>query len=711
MWSALALAQEPPAPTKPTPDSRSGGDPQRSAPAAPAATADAEVGDAEPSASELQAEPPSDAAPEQPSAGVALGDAIEVHAQRIKPEVTSHTLDTGEIRVAPGTGGDVLRSIETMPGVARPPATDGILIIRGSAPDDSAVFVDGTDVPFAYHLGGATSIVPSDVIDHLDFFPGNFGPEYGRSMGGVVELGLRSPRADRLGGLVQVDVVDGRLMLEGPLGEHTRLLVAGRRSWVDAWLGSVLSNSSTSVRTAPVYWDWQAVLEHDLSEHTRLRLAVFGGDDRFALVIDAPSAQDPIGGELAFGTTYNRTQLRLESELSPHATASAMLSWGLTDSLQKYGDLPFEFTVNTLAARAELRYRFAKWLGSSVGLDTLWSHYDVAANFGPYPSTNEVPGPYFARPKRRLDASVSFLRPALYGQLEINAGAITLLPSVRADFATDTGDVTLDPRLGARVRLVRGERPTTLKAGVGLYHQPPQPQESVEPVGTPGVRSNRALHTSLGLEQRLTDSLELSLEGFYKHLDDLVIASPDEDSALGARFDNSGSGRIYGGELLLRVLPGGALSGWVAYTLSRSQRRDHAGEPLHTFAWDQTHILSAVANLRLGWGMTLGARFRLVSGTPYTPYAGGVVDLDAGAYAPVRDSELYSARLPAFHQLDVRLDKQWDFDAWTLMLYVELRNAYNRENAEALTYNYDYSRSKSVAGLPLLPVLGIRGEL
>jgi hypothetical protein len=77
----------------------------------------------------------------------------------------------------------------------------------------------------------------------------------------------------------------------------------------------------------------------------------------------------------------------------------------------------------------------------------------------------------------------------------------------------------------------------------------------------------------------------------------------------------------------------------------------------------------------------------------------------------VRSSKPFSARLPAFHQLDVRLDKQWDFDAWKLMLYVELRNAYNRENAEAITYNYDYSRNKPVSGLPLLPVLGIRGEL
>lgn len=673
---------------------------------------------APPDAGELS-EPPASAAdagtlaeaPEQPDAPDTVADTIEVRGVRVAPEVTAHSLATDEIRIAPGTGGDVLRSIETMPGVARPAANDGVLIIRGSAPDDSAVFVDGTDVPFAYHLGGATSIIPADVIDHLDFLPGNFGPEYGRVMGGVVALGLRAPRADRLGGLVQFDVIDGRLLLETPLGDDTRVLLAGRRSWVDAWLGSALSDASTSVRTAPVYWDWQAVLEHDLSAHTRVRLAVFGGDDRFALVFNAPSAQDPIGGELSAGITYNRTQLRLESDLSEHASIVAMLSWAFTDASQRYGDAPFDFRIHGITARSELRYRVAPWLTASVGLDAHYAHSDVAANIAPYPTTNEVPSPYFARPRRRLDKSVFLVRPALYAQLETRVGPLTLLPSVRADYGTDTEDVTLDPRLGLRLRLVRGERPTTLKAGVGLYHQAPLPQESIRGVGTEGVRSNRAVHASLGIEQRLSDMFEVSAEGFYKRLTNLVVATADEGSPLGARFDNTGSGHVYGAEALLRILPGGPLSGWLAYTLSRSVRRERDGDPLYTFAWDQTHILSAVGNLALGWGMTLGARFRLITGTPYTPYTGAVIDLDAGAYAPVRSSEPFSARLPTYHQLDVRLDKQWEFEAWKLMLYLELRNAYNRENAEAITYNYDYSRNKPVSGLPLLPVLGIRGEL
>ena len=66
---------------------------------------------------------------------------------------------------------------------------------------------------------------------------------------------------------------------------------------------------------------------------------------------------------------------------------------------------------------------------------------------------------------------------------------------------------------------------------------------------------------------------------------------------------------------------------------------------------------------------------------------------------------------PAFHRLDVRIDKTWDFKAWKLTAYLDLQNAYFRQNPEGRMYNYNYSRSDAVKGLPILPILGVRGEL
>ncbi|HEY8946280.1 MAG TPA: hypothetical protein VIM73_18645, partial [Polyangiaceae bacterium] len=143
----------------------------------------------------------------------------------------------------------------------------------------------------------------------------------------------------------------------------------------------------------------------------------------------------------------------------------------------------------------------------------------------------------------------------------------------------------------------------------------------------------------------------------------------------------------------------------------RSERRDGPNEPDYRFDFDQTHILTALGSYELGRGWRMGGRFRYVTGSPYTPNVGGTMDYDSGAYAPVESHRTNSKRLPSFHQLDVRVDKTWTFTSWKLSAYLDLQNAYNHENTEEISYNYNYSKTGTIAGLPLLPVLGIRGEL
>jgi hypothetical protein len=122
-------------------------------------------------------------------------------------------------------------------------------------------------------------------------------------------------------------------------------------------------------------------------------------------------------------------------------------------------------------------------------------------------------------------------------------------------------------------------------------------------------------------------------------------------------------------------------------------------------------MLTALGSYKLGRGWQMGARFRYVTGSPYTPNIGGVMDYDAGVYAPLQQQPEYGSRLPAFSQLDVRIDKTWDFESWKLSMYLDVQNAYNRKNTEDISYNYDFSQHKQAQGLPILPVLGIRGEL
>ncbi|HZO14339.1 MAG TPA: TonB family protein, partial [Polyangiaceae bacterium] len=123
---------------------------------------------------------------------------IDIVVRGSKPprEVTRRSIERREIDRIPGTKGDAIRSIENLPGVARPPAIAGVLIVRGSAPFDTQTFVDGIYVPIIYHFGGLSSVVPTELLDKIDFYPGNFSSRYGRAMGGIVDVSLRSPRTD-----------------------------------------------------------------------------------------------------------------------------------------------------------------------------------------------------------------------------------------------------------------------------------------------------------------------------------------------------------------------------------------------------------------------------------------------------------------------------------------------------------------------------------
>ena len=639
---------------------------------------------------------------------------IEVRGQRAPRESTRRVLERAEIATMPGTNGDALHAVENLPGVARTSGISSNLVVRGSGPQDTGVFADGVWLVNAFHFGGITSVVPTEVLERLDFYPGNFSPEYGRQMGGIIDLGIRSPRKDRFGGLVQFDLLDGRLLAEGPLGPSTRFLVAGRRSWIDAWLGPALKSSGAGVTIAPVYYDYQAMIEQDLSPSTTARLLLFGADDRFAINVRSPSSDDPgLGGDVGQSETFVRLQARLDSRLSDRTRFINMVAVGTNGEHFALGNNSADATYGVIDSRSDLRAQLSRSVTAAAGVALLAGHYDVHLNIIPRPGDGEVPGPIFAAPKYALSGDGMLWRPGAYAMFELTpAQGLKVVPGLRLDYSNESGQLTFDPRISARFDVASSPRRTTVKAGAGAFHQPPQPFESILPFGSPSVKNNLAIHYSLGLEQELSSEVEVSLEGFYKDLRYLVVGRSATSSAeAGTVFSNTGEGRTFGTELLARWKPGRGFSGFIAYTMSRSERRLDDARPFSAYEFDQTHILNALASYQLGRGWSVGARFRYVTGNPYTPYVGAIADLDAGAYVPLASPFPNSARVAPFHSLDLRVDKTWTFSSWRLTAYLDVRNAYNRQNPEAMTYNYNFSQSQTLAGLPFLPIVGVRGEL
>ena len=141
-----------------------------------------------------------------------------------------------------------------------------------------------------------------------------------------------------------------------------------------------------------------------------------------------------------------------------------------------------------------------------------------------------------------------------------------------------------------------------------------------------------------------------------------------------------------------------------------SERRDLPTDPLRPFQYNQTHILTAIASYKLGRGWQVGARFRLISGPLGTTRGYGAFDATAGAQNSADSYPPFGQRLPLFHQLDLRADKVWTFASWKASAYLDLQNATNSQAVERLSYNYNFTQSNYVKGLPILPSVGLRAE-
>jgi hypothetical protein len=278
-----------------------------------------------------------------------------------------------------------------------------------------------------------------------------------------------------------------------------------------------------------------------------------------------------------------------------------------------------------------------------------------------------------------------------------------LVPGARVDRYGNVRRWSLDPRLTSRYEIVHG---TTLKGGVGLFTQEPDLVEAAPVLGNPNLLAPRAQHYGAGVDQQVGQRLLLTLDGYYKRLERLTVASP----VPGEKLNNDGIGRIYGLEASARLNPDRHTTGFLSYTLSRSRRNDH-GTDWRAFDWDQTHILTVAGAWRVGHGWDLSGTFRYVTGNPMTPVVDRTYNANDDLYRPVYGA-VNSARNPAFHRLDLRVEKVWGSGKGaTIATYLDLQNAYNHRSQEGITYNYDFTQSQAVPGLPVIPSIGIRGEL
>jgi len=666
----------------------------------------------------------------EPTGGGDFRTVIEQRTRDAAPAAATHVMTPTEIRTLPGSQGDPLRALQSLPGVGRTPAGLGLLVLRGASPTESKVYYGEHPLPRAFHTLGFTSVLQADVLGGLEVQASNFSSRWGNASGGVVLLAPRRGRTDGVHGFGKVDLLSAGALVEGPLRRGS-FMIAAQRGYVDAALRVVEKIDPTSAFALPRYFDYQA--QYDLTRGANEFTARWiGSGDRWTVRYLDFDGTRKTGVDLRDQFHRGEIVLRRRSGpwrmlLTPAVRIDVARTLADSSSSRRRGVVPswraeVERTITT---------RFAITLGSDGYVAPSRQTTTIAE------SAVNLAGEYKSRV---VDTSIG-----VYAWGTLRLGAVTLWPGVRVSvFSRQTRDEfrersrhrsAVDPRLIARWDVTRR---WALRGGVGLYAQPDAVFDSGSSFligGEQSLGTSRvvlpapirfALDPSVGVGdtdptpdplQALQASGGASFTGDRGLGIDATAFSRFLRSPQTVRSRISGAGnytaeqftRTWGAEVLVRQRIGQRFYAWIGYTLMRSQVGMTPGIVGSSrdipSSFDQRHNLVLLASAELPKHFRLGARFRLTSGSPYTPVIGTVLgEFGYGAVAGRQNS----ARFPAFHQLDVRLDRRWYLKRTTVAAYVDIQNVYNRANVEAFVYSDDYRSVISSVGLPIFPSLGVR---
>ena len=416
-----------------------------------------------------------------------------VSDQIAREEIGRKSLSAAEVANLPGTQGDALRALQSLPGVARPPYGAGLLVIRGAAPFDSAVYLAEHGLPLAFHFGGLSTAINSDVLESVSFVPSNFDVRWGNAIGGVVSVTPRKGRRDGIHGYIDADIIDASALLEGPLHKGS-FLASVRRSYIDAVLPLFVPESSLQLTRAPRYWDYSLFIDHPLGPG-EVTGRLLGGDDRFEFLARDPN-DDTLddrnrSGAQAFvhraDLVYKVRHRGWDLDISP----SARWEFGAG---QNGGSFDLRVDRKAFTGRASISGPLARRARLELGTETYLLWYDIDAASAPIqgsavPGGESLLGP--TSPGTLDDQQIEDLQAfsttlAVYASAVLGEGTpLRVVPGVRL---THWGFPMNRARVDPRLRMIWDvSDETTLRAGAGLFSQTPVFQDLTPAYGNPGL--------------------------------------------------------------------------------------------------------------------------------------------------------------------------------------------------------------------------------
>jgi len=636
-----------------------------------------------------------------------------VYGRAEEREVTRKSLSVTEIEKLPGFGGDVIKSLQALPGVARPTMEDpGAVVIRGSGNYDTRYFLDGIDIPLLFHYGGVKSTYNSLALQSVDMYPGGFGTAYGNAIGGVVEIKGKAGRSDRWKVVGDASLLDASIHAEGPLSDDLTLTVSARRSFIGEVMDAALSgNDDFNMAVAPYYMDGVLRLDYRQDTDHRFFFTAFGVKDRMSMVVaDAEEGSPEVNeatNEIEMDIRFSRLIFGYDADLSDRVKNTFRAAFGTqNESGHVLGYFDFEGKGPLWQLRNELSAELSPWATARLGGEFLATPYDYRVKVLGWEESTE---------KKTFGLAGGWANVDLHPWL-----GFKVTPGVRYDYYKHVDDGDLSLRTTARYEYADGR---TFTGSWGQYNQHPQPvgQSTDTVYGNPDLPLTTATHATFGHEWLFDDRTSFKVEAYYNTQDNI----PSPTDSLDLNFVPDTDARMFGLEFMLRYEPSDGFFGWLSYSVGRAQRRyarspDPEVESFDPDKWylyglDQTHHVEAVGSWKIGRGWSFGSRVQYVSGVPMTPllsYGGNQweFDADSGEYVPI-GGEYFSDRMSPYFRTDLRVDKTWvkKNSIWTAYLDLQNANYFVYNSPEGYTYNYDYSE-RDEYGWIFMPALGLRVE-
>ena len=627
-----------------------------------------------------------------------VSDEIVVLAKKEKNDVVTTTIDNKEMQKIPGTAGDALRAVQSMPGVASLSDYSSGLAVQGGGPDDNLYLLDSIPWPIPFHFGGILSTVYSDLLSSVDLNTAGFGAQWGDVMGAVLDAKTRPGDKDGFHGQADLSMITSQLLLEGPLGiGDASIAVYGRRSYIDLLIGKMMQ--SHGFTAFPYFWDIGGTLDFSIDKDNHFKGLALSTDDALKLDIDQTGNTDTV-----YSGNFDMDNSSFTGGFSWVNTAIAGVTSKLTSyyyDISQKEIVGTDFNINigqgNLGLKEELDWEAGEFfgvkhdIGFGADIERIHDDADVELSFDPIH--------HIAEP---ISTYVDGWHTSRGGYLQ---DRMTLLPSLdlTAGIRYDKDDaIARDTTLPRFCLSWQSDELTVWKAAWGVYSQFPTDVELNREFGNPDLTANLAQHTVVSVERKLSHEISLRLDAYYKYYMNLV--EQNSDTGL---YDNSGSGSSKGVEAYLDANFGDKFFGWISYALSKSERLIPP-DGWELYQYDQTNIATVVASYNFTPAWSVGLKLHYNTGPLVKQLTGRREDANFiwhGIY-----SAGYGERLADYLRVDLRTDYEFRYEGWKLKVYVEILNLLDRPNPLQIMYSDDYTSSQVIDNLPFIPYLGVEAE-